>query len=168
MDGSGWRSRARARAHVVAAAGIVILPLLIAKDFGGAGRERSGMDMCRVHADIGEAQSRRPGSSRCSRMNLEYRNHMSMSHNLNDEGGYDVIVLPNGERSRVFTRKDLRLNSDGSVKTFKGKGKSQSNIGRRKPLVQRKGHQKTITKYFENTKKRRVDSQTLTFPNTGE
>ena len=92
------------------------------------------------------------------------RNNMK----LNDEGGYDVIVLPNGERSRVFTRKDLRLNSDGSVKTFKGKGKSQSNIGRRKPLVQRKGHQKTITKYFENTKKRRVDSQTLTFPNTGE
>ena len=34
----------------------------------------------------------------------------------NDDGGYDLIDLPGGVQTRVFTRQDLRLNRDGSLK----------------------------------------------------
>ena len=34
----------------------------------------------------------------------------------NDAGGYDLIDLPGGVTTRVFTRQDLRLNRDGTLK----------------------------------------------------
>ena len=68
------------------------------------------------------------------------RNNMK----FNDEGGYDVIVLPCGISSRVFTRKDLRLNSDGSVKNYDGKGNRENRMARRKTKGQKKDHQKGL------------------------
>jgi hypothetical protein len=36
-------------------------------------------------------------------------------HN-NDSGGYDIITLPSGDRTRVFTKEEFRLGADGLVK----------------------------------------------------
>ena len=71
---------------------------------------------------------------------------------FNDEGGYDVILLPDGSRSRVFTRRDLRLNRDGSIKVFKGK-KRTKNEGKKakkktKNKIAKDNNQKSITSFF--------------------
>jgi hypothetical protein len=36
--------------------------------------------------------------------------------NMNDSGGYDVITLPCGRNTRVFTKEEFRLGADGLVK----------------------------------------------------
>ena len=75
-----------------------------------------------------------------------------------DQGGYDEITLPDGSRSRVFTRKDLRINRDGSVKTFKG------NVRKKREKVAVHGHQETIKNYFSTSKKRKADLQVSNVP----
>ena len=35
---------------------------------------------------------------------------------MNDSGGYDVITLPCGRNTRVFTKEEFRLGADGLVK----------------------------------------------------
>lgn len=71
---------------------------------------------------------------------------------FNDEGGYDVILLPDGSRSRVFTRRDLRLNRDGSIKVFKGKKRTKKEGKKAKKKTKNKiakdNNQKSITSFF--------------------
>ena len=47
---------------------------------------------------------------------------------FNDDGGYDIIVLRDGTQSRVFTRKDLRLNRDGSLKGGNRRSKTEGKV----------------------------------------
>ena len=83
---------------------------------------------------------------------------------FNDDGGYDTIVLRDGTRSRVFTRKDLRLNRDGTLKggnrRSKTEGKSQKS--KRKSKYERKGNQLKINNFFGTAKKHRSGLQTPT------
>ena len=83
---------------------------------------------------------------------------------FNDDGGYDTIVFRDGTRSRVFTRKDLRLNRDGTLKggnrRSKTEGKSQKS--KRKSKYERKGNQLKINSFFATAKKHRSDLQTPT------
>ncbi len=44
---------------------------------------------------------------------------------MNDSGGYDVIALPSGRTTRVFTKEEFRLGADGLVKPPQ-KGKSRA------------------------------------------
>ena len=35
------------------------------------------------------------------------------NQDLNDKGGYDIVVLPGGKRTRVFTKKEFRIDAEG-------------------------------------------------------
>jgi hypothetical protein len=51
---------------------------------------------------------------------------------MNDSNGYDLIILPTGCTTRVFTKEEFRLGANGSVKP-KSQPKTQqsrSNHGR--------------------------------------
>jgi len=103
----------------------------------------------RICLDVNKARERTTASVLdMRRHNMEYV----------DEGGYDEITLPDGSRSRVFTRKDLRINRDGSVKTFKG------NVRKKREKVAVHGHQETIKNYFSTSKKRKADLQVSNVP----
>ena len=53
---------------------------------------------------------------------------------LNDEGGYDLIVLPSGQKTRVFTKKEFRIDREGKKINFGSGGKG--------PRGKRKGRTK--------------------------
>lgn len=65
---------------------------------------------------------------------------------FNDKNGYDTIILPSGEKTVVFTKKEYRIDNKGDVITrdnaaSKKQSKSGKNAGRG-----RKGRQKVTKK----------------------
>jgi len=75
----------------------------------------------------------------CTAATLEMR-RMVADTQWNDKDGYDIIVLPDGHVSKVFTRKDLRLTRDGkpapatrsiSADSDRGGSRRWGNAGRR-------------------------------------
>ena len=49
---------------------------------------------------------------------------------VNDAGGYDLIQLPNGERTRVFTKQEFRLDANGLPKEAPPRQASRGSGGR--------------------------------------
>jgi len=66
------------------------------------------------------------------------KNVIEMRHknqNANDDRGYDLVLLPNGKETVVFTKKEFRIDRSGNVlkgpQTKKSKGSSKTGRGRR-------------------------------------
>ena len=41
----------------------------------------------------------------------------------NDAGGYDIITLPSGTTTRVFTKEEYRIGADGATPAARGRGR---------------------------------------------
>jgi len=63
------------------------------------------------------------------------------SQKQNDNKGYDIITLPNGEDTVVFTKKEYRIDRQGSVMKEEG-GKSNRTRDKSKRGRNRKGRQR--------------------------
>jgi len=48
----------------------------------------------------------------------------------NDKRGYDIIALPDGENTAVFTKKEYRIDGEGNL--MKGSGKTSNRVGKSK------------------------------------
>ena len=71
------------------------------------------------------ALSELPGWLTCAQVESLLDARRSALH-MNDAGGYDLIVLPSGRITRVFTKEEFRLGSDGTVKSLQAaQSKSQ-------------------------------------------
>ena len=42
---------------------------------------------------------------------------------FNDAGGYDIITLPSGTTTRVFTKEEYRIGADGATPAARGRGR---------------------------------------------
>ena len=54
---------------------------------------------------------------------------------MNDSGGYDLIVLPSGRTTRVFTKEEFRIGGGGVVKRNKKDKKSKPNTSKLPPAA---------------------------------
>ena len=54
---------------------------------------------------------------------------------MNDSGGYDLIVLPSGRTTRVFTKEEFRIGGGGVVKRNKKDKKSKPNVSKLPPAA---------------------------------
>ncbi len=79
----------------------------------------------------------------------------------NDAGGYDLIELPTGQMTRVFTKQEFRLDSNGAIKPGKPKalvssrgrvrGRGRRAAAGRGSPASKAAHQAPITTYFGRT-----------------
>jgi hypothetical protein len=75
---------------------------------------------------------------------------------LNDAGGYDLIVLPSGGTTRVFTKEEFRLGADGSAKPPQTeRSKPKRLLSKLKPV--KKGEAAAAGKSGVEGSKERVD-----------
>ena len=63
----------------------------------------------------------------------------------NDSGGYDLIVLPDGRKTRVFTKKSFRLDREGNVMKYTRK---TPRVKSNKTKKKRKTMQPKIEQFF--------------------
>jgi len=47
---------------------------------------------------------------------------------MNDSGGYDIIALPSGRSTRIFTKEEFRLGADGLVKPPPPRDRSRAKV----------------------------------------
>jgi hypothetical protein len=65
---------------------------------------------------------------------------------FNDKKGYDIIILPSGEKTVVFTKKEYRIDSEGAVIVHDNATSKKQSKGGKNSWRGRKGRQKVVNK----------------------